>query len=63
MTTINDKIERAKELIAKRENIDTELTALFAGGSVTKKVNKCSIRNEEGHSARTCPKKEQRMGL
>jgi hypothetical protein len=59
MTTINDKITRAKELIAQRETIDAELAALFAGGTVAKKTKKCGTCRQEGHSTRTCPNKEK----
>jgi hypothetical protein len=59
MTTIQEKIERVRELVKKREGIDAELAELFAGGSVTKKTNKCGICGQEGHSARTCPNKEE----
>jgi hypothetical protein len=54
--TLEDKITRAKELIAKRDEIDAELSQLMAG-TVTKRVQKCSVCNAEGHSARTCPSK------
>ena len=39
---INERIARAKELIAKRESIDTELAAFFAGDSTSKKRIKCA---------------------
>ena len=39
---INERIARAKELIAKRESIDTELAAFFAGASTPKKRIKCA---------------------
>ena len=38
---IDERIARAEELIAKRESIDTELAALFAGASTPKKMIKC----------------------
>jgi len=50
-------IERARELIQKREEIDAELAAIFAGKQVTRRALKCSICNTEGHTARTCPNK------
>ncbi len=52
--TLDDKIARAKELISKREDIDAELQQLLAG-AVTKRAQKCSVCQQEGHSARTCP--------
>lgn len=53
---LDDKIARAKELISKREEIDAELSQLMSG-QITKRVQRCSICNAEGHSARTCPSK------
>ena len=38
---IDERIARAEELIAKRESIDTELAAFFAGDSTSKKRIKC----------------------
>ena len=38
---IDERIARAKELIAKRESIDTELAAFIAGDSTSKKRIKC----------------------
>ncbi len=58
MAITNDKIERVRELIKKRDEIDAELAELFAGGSVAKKTNKCSLCGQEGHTARICPNKE-----
>ncbi len=55
-------IERAKELIVQRDAIDTELTELFSGTSSrvsSRKSQKCSACGEEGHSARTCPTRQQ----
>jgi hypothetical protein len=52
--TLDDKIARAKELISKREDIDAELDQLLAG-TVVRRVSKCSVCQQEGHSARTCP--------
>jgi hypothetical protein len=57
-TALNDKIERVRELVKKREEIDAELAELFAGGSVAKKTNKCSLCGQDGHTARTCPDKQ-----
>jgi hypothetical protein len=51
--TLDDKIARAKELIARREEIDTELSQLM-NGTFAKRVQRCSKCGEEGHSARTC---------
>ena len=60
MTTINDKINRAKELIAQREAIDGELAELFnGGGGMPKRTVTCSVCNGEGHTACTCPDKDK----
>jgi hypothetical protein len=51
-------IHRVKGLIAKREEIDVELAAIFGGQQVTRRAVKCSVCNAEGHTARTCPAKQ-----
>jgi hypothetical protein len=50
-------IERAKELIAQREEIDAELAALFTGEKKKRSPQKCSTCDKEGHTARNCPSK------
>lgn len=50
-------IERAKELIAQREEIDTELASLFTGEKKKRSPQKCSSCDKEGHTARNCPNK------
>ena len=54
---INTQIARIKELIAKREEIDEQLAALFGGAAVTKKTRRCKICDGEGHNALTCPER------
>jgi Zinc knuckle len=54
---IDTRIARVKELIAKREEINAELSAMLGVVPKGKKSQRCSICNEEGHSARTCPQK------
>jgi hypothetical protein len=54
---IDTQIARVKELIAKREEIDAELSSMLGLEPKSKKSQRCSICNEEGHSARTCPQK------
>ncbi|KRQ00268.1 hypothetical protein AOQ71_41845 [Bradyrhizobium manausense] len=54
---LDGKIARVKELIAKREELDTELNELLGGAARERRGPKCSIRNETGHRATTCPTK------
>ena len=51
-------IDRMKELIAQRESIDEELTAIVTGSAAPKerKTLTCSKCGEQGHTARTCKK-------
>ena len=57
---IDSAISRVKELIAQRENIDAELAAIFGGTAAPKrKPSTCSLCNQEGHTARSCPSKPQ----
>ena len=57
-------IERAKELIARREEIDAELAALFLSGvkPSARKPVKCSKCGGEGHTARSCDKHTELPG-
>lgn len=50
-------VNRVRDLLDKRDEIDQELTAIF-GGTKERKPQRCSKCTEEGHSARTCPKKD-----
>jgi hypothetical protein len=54
---IDTRIERVKTLIAKREEIDAELSGMLGATSRVRKTQRCSTCNEEGHTARTCPQK------
>jgi hypothetical protein len=54
---IDTQIARTKELIAKREEIDEQLAALFGGAPLTKKTRRCKICDGEGHNALTCPER------
>jgi hypothetical protein len=56
---IDTQIARVKELIAKREEIDAELSVVFGIEPKTRKAPRCSICDSEGHSARTCPQKQE----
>ena len=53
---IDEKIARAKTLIAKREELDAQLTELLSG-TITRKSPRCSICGDQGHRATTCPSK------
>ena len=54
---IDTQIERVKNLIAKREEIDAELSGILGVSPRVRKAQRCSTCNEEGHTARTCPQK------
>ncbi|KJC49085.1 hypothetical protein UP09_07575 [Bradyrhizobium sp. LTSP885] len=56
-------IERAKELIAQREEIDAELAGLFTGEKKKRSPQKCSSCEKEGHTARNCPDKMPVVGI
>lgn len=53
---IDEKIALAKTLIAKREELDAQLTELL-GGTLARKSPRCSICGDQGHRATTCPNK------
>jgi hypothetical protein len=52
---IDTQIARVKDLITKREEIDTELSTMLGVMTKIRKPQRCSNCNGEGHSARTCP--------
>jgi hypothetical protein len=54
---IDSKIARVKELIAKREELDAELSELLGGVAREKRIARCSICGEPGHRATTCTSK------
>ncbi len=58
---IESQIARAKELIAKREETDEQLAALFGGAPLAKKTRRCKICDSEGHNAMTCPERPDKM--
>lgn len=55
---IDTRIAHVKDLIAKREEIDTELSTMLGVTPKVRKPQRCSNCNEEGHSARTCPQQQ-----
>jgi hypothetical protein len=55
---LDTHIARVKDLIARREEIDAELAAILGVTPKARKSQRCSICNEEGHSARTCPQQQ-----
>jgi hypothetical protein len=48
--------QRIRELLDKRDTIDQELKDIFAG-IPGKKPLRCGHCQEDGHTARSCPKK------
>jgi hypothetical protein len=54
---IDTRITRVKDL-AKREEIDAELSTMLGVTPKTRKPQRCSHCNEEGHTARTCPQQQ-----
>jgi hypothetical protein len=59
---IDDRIARVKDLIQKREEIDTELAGLFGITGKAKKTLRCSKCGDEGHNAKTCPSQQHAEG-
>lgn len=55
---IDTQITRIKDLISKREAIDAELSVILGVTPRVRKTQRCSICNEEGHTARTCPQQQ-----
>jgi hypothetical protein len=58
---IDDRIARVKDLILKREEIDTELAGLFSITVKAKKTIRCSKCGDEGHNAKTCTSPQQQI--
>ena len=56
---LDAKIAHVKDLIQKREEIDSELAATFGVTLKPKKILRCSRCGEEGHNAKTCPTQQQ----
>ena len=55
-----EKLEFAKDLIAKREIIDRQLAELFGGAAPAPRLSRtCSKCGESGHTARTCTTTEK----
>jgi len=57
--SIDERIAFAKELIAKREDIDRQLALLFGGAMPEKKTRTCKLCGELGHDARSCPQAQK----
>jgi hypothetical protein len=56
---IDARIALAKELIAKREEIDRQLADLFGGIAPAKRTRACKVCGEAGHDARSCPQAQK----
>ena len=55
---IDAKITRIKEVIAKREELDSELQELLGGTVREQRSPKCSNCGEPGHRVSTWPSKQ-----
>ncbi len=52
------KLQRIKELIIEKERVDGELESLLGGAPLKASRSRvCSVCNQEGHTARSCPTK------
>lgn len=49
---------KIRALLDARDAIDLELAALFNGNGKERKKQACGTCGQEGHSARTCDKKD-----
>ena len=54
---LDAKIARVKALIAKREELDAEISELLGGTVRERRSPKCSACGEPGHRVTTCPSK------
>ncbi len=54
--TLDERISTLKDLFKKREDIDKQIADLMNGG--TGKKIRCGYCGEEGHNAKSCPKKQ-----
>lgn len=52
---IDERIALVKSLIAKREEIDTQLVTLFGGQLVSRRQQKCKKCSAVGHRSDACP--------
>ena len=54
--TFDQSLALARELIARRDEIDAQLSALFNGSPPTGKTSrKCKICGDAGHRSDACP--------
>lgn len=54
------RLQRIKELIEIKERTDSELESLIAGAPIKEaKPRVCGTCGEQGHTSRSCPRKEE----
>ena len=55
---LDDRIQRVKDLIARREEIDTELSELLGIDPRPAKQRTCRKCGQPGHRADSCPQQD-----
>jgi hypothetical protein len=60
---VDARLLKIRDLIGQQEAIEAELATLMGGAAATREraPQKCSGCGEQGHTARTCPKKSDQI--